>query len=292
MNGSYMDKDIILHDKDSCTFFLLDGQGNMIERSSQEDEEFLWEVRFKDRNGKIWSKTLNGNGCVCGFSIHPDSFNVMFHNGKALASVGYGICDSEGEVTCLFKGRYYGIPVKLDVLPPEPKVEIVEQQIIYFEELPLFTVKLKITANEAKSGVLFVSIPYNNTWISEAIDTKVPMPFYMTVDYGYEESGYWCQVNNAYGVTGSDIVFPDWSSTAIQNTMDDKSGVRISSDNGFCHISSNETMRYVNIVDMNGRMTYSAADVTDTNVMLDRGLYIVKVTDKSGKRIINKVLIK
>lgn len=304
VNGKLVDGELVLHDTDSCTFFLLDEQGCRMTCLPQGDNYSLtWNLCFKSIYGDVWKKNLNGGkrDSIVGISVYPDSFDVLFVNDKIRRNnLSYRTCCQVGEITCDLKiglaaWYVYTIPVFFDVLPPEPHIEIIDNYIEQEESSePFPVVILSITADNFDKGLLWVDdADINFMHSGDSFSSSTEMPFIVKADFATERCGFWCEVSNDYGISGSDEVFPDWSQTAIWNaTVKDGGDIKVLCGHGFCHVTSESIMRSVCVTDAKGRTVYSSQNQSDVIIPLARGLYIVTIVKLDGEWTRRKILIR
>lgn len=301
VNGQPVTTDkVTLHDNDTCTLFLWDKDGNKVTYlSSNENYSFEWNLRFPTMSGGVKSGKISTNECdsIIGVRITPTGFFSMnFVNEKADSEKDYRYkCLKNGEITCdLKQGRdlwyLYKRPVTLEVLPSEPKINIVDNYIASDEKYGTYYpfTTLEVIADNFDYGLIYLSdFPF---FSGEYFEYPCQIPYKVDIDFSSFETRYKCETFNAYGVSGSDDVFPDWSNTAIYSP--DNELISISCKDNVCNIASKNIIRRISVYNNGGRIVYSVNDKSRVEMQLAKGLYFLSITTKDGKKIRKKFLMK
>lgn len=300
VNGQPVSTDkVTLHDNDTCTLFLLDKEGRKVTYlSSDENYSFEWNLRFPMMSGDVKSGKISTNECdsIIGVRITPTGFFSMnFVNEKADREKSYRYkCLKDGEITCdLKRGRdlwyLYKRPVTLEVLPSEPKINIVDNYIASDEEYGTYPfTTLEVVADNFDYGLIYFSDFPN--FYGEYFEYPCQIPYRVDIDFGSFETRYKCETFNAYGVSGSDEVFPDWQNASVSDP--DNERISISCKDNVCNIASKSIMRQISVYDNGGRIVYSVSDKAGVEIRLAKGLYILSITAKDGKTTRKKLLMK
>ena len=70
-----------------------------------------------------------------------------------------------------------------------------------------------------------------------------------------------------------------------------KTNVRYAINGNTCEIESPQPLQSVTIVDYRGHIEYTARNIRETAVTLEKGLYILMTVDADGKKETNKIVI-
>jgi hypothetical protein len=292
VNGNLIVSDTVtLKDSDKCTFYLVDGSGNKAEIPSS------WNMR--------WNLNMKG------IHIHDTSLPINSTDSKeAILDVKpkfmdkeFAIWETGGEgysthatITCNgndLDNFNYKLHVYFDVLPQKPELKIVKQIIRTDESGSYPVTTLWLMAKKFDWGYVRVTDPTagGGSYTAYSIDTDSIMPLLIDIDFGYEMSGYRFYIINTYGAMCGDWIYPDSSITDV-NVEETKNAINIMANDGFCSISSEETMKNINIYDAEGRLCLAEKDKSDCAIPLNKGLYIVNIITDKGKRINKKLIIK
>lgn len=305
VNGQPFNGKVVLHDNDTCTFFLLDKEGNKVTYlSSKENYSFEWNIKFPKTGGGIWKKRLNvvNSDSILGIRISPDLFEEQFV--KNVRSGMSGFCTyTDGEITCDLKSAswyVYTMPIELDVLPPVPTIDITEQYVypdtVYMQGND-YIATFSITAEQFDMGTFYMydpTLPPNsgifNYFLCEIFEYPCEMPILLTLDYLLPEVGFWCEFHNDYGWIGSDLIYPDWSQANVSYVGDE--AMTVSVRGGFCDVTCINPIGNIRIFDMNGRIVFSDKEKSEFHIPLNKGLYILDINDNKGKITRKKILMK
>lgn len=306
VNGQPVNNDkVVLHDNDTCTFFLLDKNGNKVTYlSSNKNYSFKWNIKFPCRGGGTWKKQLNigNNDSILGIRISPSLFEEDFV--KNVKSGLSGFC-TEGEITCDLKQGLalwyvYTTPIELDVLPPVPTVNIKEQYVFpdtVYMQWNDYVATFSVMAEQFDCGTFYIYDPtlppncgFYNYYVCGIFEYPCEIPIELTLDCLLPENGFWCEFHNAYGWIGSDIIYPDWSQANVSDVDDET--LSISTEGGFCDITLRNQIFSISIFDMSGKIVFSDKEKSQFSVPLNKGLYILVIKDSKGKTTRKKILMK
>lgn len=300
VNGKPVSGKIVLHDNDTCTFFLLDKNGNKVTYlSSKENFSFEWNFKFTTTSGGTFKKNLNNerSDSIMGIRISPERCGDRFV--KNIHDDTWGYC-LEGEITCdLMQGLalwyIYSMPIELDVLPSVHDIEIVEQTILPENN---HVASFSVMAENFKDGLFIIYdpilpphsgfSPFISCWF---FDPPCEMPTLLTFDYLLPEYGFFSKFYNEYGHCCSDIIYPDWSKANI-SPITDNDDISISIKDETCNIMSKNIINIVRIYDMSGMTVFSGSQKSEFHIHLNKGLYIMNITDNKGNMTRKRILIK
>lgn len=307
VNGDLVYDKVVLHDNDTCSFFLLDRYGNKVTSISEDNGLVLeWNLKFQTTSGKVLKYKLSDihEDCSVGVRVIPNGFSgIKFMDGYLRAIKTGNYCYTNGEIVCnltIGHSKYsYVNPIEYDVLPSKPVIEIIDNYIYTDSSGESCPVSIfSINTENFLEGYLFV---YDHTlsnipgtidyFITERIEPFEQMPIIITVDYlSTENYGFWCEVFNHYGASGCELVYLDWSQSGVTNVMKNKELVLCGK--GFCKIISERTMKNICIYDINGRIIFDIKNISQVDVPLNNGIYILQIIDNEGGVTRKKILIK
>lgn len=291
VNGDLVYDKVVVHDKDTCSFYLMDKNGRK-QTSLSGDISLGWYLSFPTRKGELWYKKINIDKCEhsVGLRITSEDFHNRFTNDKAKNE--RGICYTDGEIKCyMWKGNslsnIYSMSVLFDVLPSEPQIKILDT---YLEEDNgyLWPVAVaEVTTENFDYGLIYLSD--SPLFSGEFFMQSDPVPYRVNLYLTYE-SKCKCDVFNGYGVCGSEEVYPDWSQTSVANIK--KDNISVFSGKGFCKIISERPMKNICIYDINGRIIFDTKSISQVDIPLNNGIYILQIIDNEGVVTRKKILIK
>lgn len=195
-------------------------------------------------------------------------------------------CLKDGEITCYLKQGYsfgylYKKPVTLEVLPSEPILNIVDNNITsdnVWGTYPIIT--LEVIADNFNYGLIYFSdFPLFSGLLFEY---PCQMPYREEIDFSTFETRYKCETFNAYGISSSNEVFPDWSNTAISSLENER--ISISCKDNICNIASKSIIKQITVYDSGGRIINSVSNKSEIEIQLVKGLYFLSITNIDGKK--------
>lgn len=300
VNGKPVCGKVVLHDNDTCTFFLLDKNGNKVTYlSSKENFSFEWNLKFTTTSGGTFKKNLNNerSDSLMGIRISPERCGDRFVKNVHDDTWGYYL---KGEITCdLMHGfalwYIYTMPIELDVLPTVHDIEIVEQSILPENN---YVASFSVMAENFRAGMFFIYdptlpphsgfSPFISCWF---FDPPCEMPTLLTFDYLLPKYGFFSEFYNAYGHCCSDIIYPDWSKNNV-SPITENNDISISVKDGTCNVISRNIINKIGVHDVNGMTVFSGSKKSEFYIPLKGGLYIMSITDNNGNMIRKKILIK
>lgn len=295
-NGMPIDETFIITDLDSCSFMLARKSG--IESGLPVDSFYCnWTFNIVGDAKKIlWKKPLTATGKQgCAFKMEPSFFgsdlNYLFRTEvDTVTNRTYNHC----EIICTIKygDRKFKVnfPCKLSVLPPKPSCEILSCWVEpeHPEYITFQTVTLKIMAKDFDEGHVYVT---NHPSCGLRFLSDQPMPYIDEVDWGIPGTGYFVGVANRYGHSFSDTVYPASEETAVDVPYTEDTVVLELHQNK-CIVKSPYTLKKVSISNIGGEIVYSGSDMSEIEITLPSGMYILHVAASETKNRYYKFIIK
>lgn len=307
VNGKSIVDNVIVHDNDSCVFFLKDKNGNKFEPSEGEEIRYEWFVECKEvggRNKQYKINKENDTNCLS-FRVKPQMWEDMFFLNENI------IADNTGYfgVSCHIKLRCellvttndithrfsYTKPVLFEVIPSTPVLEL---DNIYIDEIvgniTYYMVQITVNSlNNCKGGLLYLRNPLDGYKYGiggfNISEPKTSISF----NSGAIGDSYRFEAYNEYGSSASEFLTPDWNTVSVKDTKIDD--VNIASRCGWLEISSDNPICNIKIFKPNGKICYNneAPDANKIQINLEQGgLYILSLTKGNNKRITCKIFIK
>ena len=288
-NGEYVDGKVIVTDNDSLTFSFIDKK-----QMEKADCHIQWYLKLFKFNNITYLHELAKDTTICSLRVST----LLFNNEVPIQSF-YILQDGlycDGSIRAIItksngEEYVYDYPIRFDVLPKTPTVEIVNYKEMYDElsgEInPL--VELKIVAERYKIGHVQTT---QGTWfgaIGEQFKEGTPMPHHVKIDWGSLGAGYNCILGNEYGSVECDYVYP--SIMANMSDMRESSLIRLTHSGHYWTVECARLVDLMEILDIRGVVYASQKHVSHINAFLTPGIYVLCLLEE-GKTYYRKFIVK
>jgi len=279
-----------IRDGDKVAYRLTQADGSSYKLHA--GQNVVWKIIVQQSDGSYWERTLESDSVQCSFIMSPSLIGNNAHrfitNIDQLTQAVY----SEGVIRAYVKSGshvygYKDYPIRLEVLPPMPTITILSHQeksdSCCGTSLPY--TELEIYACNFRTGAVEAVLKDWPTTTGVYFSDKDLMPLHVTVDWAYPGSGYRCWLNNDYGFTISDIIYP-----SVDKIADIEVGkVRITQKGEMCVVSFPHIIDCAVIADIYGREYYAWRKGKRVQLHIPKGIYVLKWNEngKSNSRKFN-----
>lgn len=294
-NGALVKDDTVkMAINDKCLFYLVDETGKKIEETDTivKPECLVYYSGHNTQNYEVKLKSDEDNGYQ--YNVYnkmlPD--HLVYTDSDA-EEIGFlPTCEihyklyANGELW-----KQYVKPVFLNILPPKPGIEILDQTLIANPggvDFPIVT--LRLNAKNFDYGYLLINADEHSYLGYDSLLYTKDVPCTMIVDRGFPESGYKFETYNENGVASSKWVYPDFSSTDIKKNII-KERISISSRHGVLSVKTTDDVISIQIFNLSGSLYASSQNTSEQEFNLPNGFYILKVIFKDGSHLIQKITV-
>lgn len=298
VNGYRVYDKILLRDKDNCSLFVCDKDNKQV--SLPANYTMQWYICFIKNSGDYGEDKMLSNGTdgTCEFAVTPPFMGFDFEEGPISQNHFSYLHTQQGLVTCKITDNAtetaweINIPVEMDVLPHIKKFEV--REIYYQEEQegPYPVVVFDVDVSDFKRADIWVGDENRGYYLILKTDAPLPIPNTLICENTYEYDFYSLRAFNDYGKSSVGPVYADWETAGINNNTTSADEPHISINGNICNIKGESPLKSIRITDMNGRVFAYKENIQETNLTLNKGMYIVHIITENNRKYTRKVMIK
>lgn len=299
---------LLLNDNDSCELFvehIKSGENNSF--APLEASCYEWYIQYHSISGELKSELINGeHSNSLSFRVKPNLWNKKFANENILGFPGNVAGDFIGtdvNIVCVNKSADCGkvnlsrctVPIKYDVLPPTPVLEMDSLYLYTADEYDLTYSVANINVWACDYDVAIFVI-YRDDWpyaIEQTINEPVCSPFTLTVDYCLPGDSFRLEAYNEYGCSGSNLLMPDWGIiSSIKEEI--KEDFNLFVRRGELNIGFDDEIAKVMLSDLQGIVCAQIIPATKEPIKIvnvPNGMYILTIIKRNGGKFSKLVTI-